>query len=240
MKYLWEQLSTPSEATAYPDSARPELLGLMDGTPRRALELGCHRGALGAAMKARFPGLHHVGLEINAEAAREARSRIDEVVIADFLAHDTASDPVFAQAFDTAVLADVLEHLYDPWATLVKLRSHLTTDARVYVSVPNVRNAWLIEQLIQGRWSYQSAGLLDITHIRFFTLTECQRMFTETGFAVETVVATRDPRVNLSGGFSGTTTLMAKDYALYNVDARMALELSALQFLFVLQPEALP
>lgn len=234
MKYLWEQLSAPAEATAYPDSARPELLGLMDGAPRRALELGCHRGALGAAMKARFPGLHHVGFEINAEAAREARSRIDEVVVADFLAHDTAADPIFAQAFDTAVLADVLEHLYDPWATLVKLRRHLTPDALVYASVPNVRNAWLIEQLIRGNWNYQSAGLLDITHIRFFTLAECRRMFAQTGYEVKNVVATRDPRVNLRGEFSGPTTLMTKDYALYNVDAAMAQELSALQFLFVL------
>jgi SAM-dependent methyltransferase len=234
MKYLWEQLATRLEATAYPDSARPELLGLMEGAPCRALELGCHRGALGAAMKARFPGLHHVGFEINAEAARDARSRIDDVVVADFLAHDTTSDPLFSQAFDAVVLADVLEHLYDPWATLVKLRRYLTLDGRVYVSVPNVRNWWLINELVQGRWPYQEAGLLDITHIRFFTLAECRRMFAETGYSVLKAAVTRDPRVTVGSGFSGISTLVTKDMALYNVDVAMAQELSALKFLFVL------
>ena len=100
--------------------------------------------------------------------------------------------------------------------------------------MPNVRNLWLIDQLVQGRWSYQREGLLDVTHIRFFTLAECGRMFAETGYRIEKVVATRDPRVSLPGQFQGATTLMTPHLALHQVDATAAAELSALQFLFVL------
>jgi O-antigen biosynthesis protein len=120
---------------------------------------------------------------------------------------------------------------------LVKLRTCLTPDAHLYVSVPNVRNWWLINELIQGRWNYQTAGLLDVTHIRFFTLAECRRMFAETGYRIEQALMTRDPRVALTGNFLEPVTLMTPDFALYNVDAAMAQELSALQFLFVLRPD---
>jgi hypothetical protein len=84
VKYVWETLSVPPSAESYPDSARPELLALIERAPRRVLELGCHRGALGAALKDRFHGLYHVGFEINAAAASQAAQRVDEVLVADF------------------------------------------------------------------------------------------------------------------------------------------------------------
>jgi 2-polyprenyl-3-methyl-5-hydroxy-6-metoxy-1,4-benzoquinol methylase len=132
------------------------------------------------------------------------------------------------------MLADVLEHLYDPWANLVKLGRHLAPGGKVYASIPNARNYWLISELVQGRWTYQSAGLLDVTHIRFFTLRECQRMFAETGYQVEKIVSVRDPRVTLEGQFKAPVTLMDKWFSLHDVDQQTATELATMQFLFVL------
>ena len=102
------------------------------------------------------------------------------------------------------------------------------------ISVPNARNYWLISELIKGNFTYQTAGLLDVTHIRFFTLRECQRMFAETGFHVEKIVSVRDPRVHIEGEFKAPVTLMDKWFSLNDVDAQTARELSTLQFLFVL------
>ena len=74
IRFVWELLPAHGEAAHLGDSPRQELVDLVTGEPRRALDVGCHRGALGAALKQRFPGLHCTGIELNpvtAEAARE-------------------------------------------------------------------------------------------------------------------------------------------------------------------------
>lgn len=240
IRFVWELLSKKGDAAFYPDSARPELVNLVERPPRRALEIGCHKGAMGAAMKTKFPGLHYTGLEINAETAAIAAGRIDTVVSEDLLTLDTDAHPAFAEKFDALLLADVLEHLYDPWRLLQKCGTLLTPDAKIYASVPNARNYWLIGELIKGNWTYQPAGLLDVTHIRFFTLRECQRMFAETGYAVEKVLSVRDPRVQLDGNFKQPVTLMDSWFSLHDVDAQTATELATLQFLFVLSRPGAP
>ncbi len=232
--FVWETLSHKGDVSNYPDSARPELTALMTGEPKRALELGCHKGAMGAAIKQRFSGLHYTGIEINPDTAAIARTRLDEVLCEDILLLDTGSHPAFSQPFDTLLLADVLEHLYNPWAVLLKLGRHLSPGAKVYASIPNMRNYWFISELIQGRWSYQTEGLLDVTHIRFFTLQECKRMFDETGYQVEKILSVRDPRVQPHGNFNTPLTLNNRWFALHEVDKQTAVELATLQFLFVL------
>jgi hypothetical protein len=72
---------------------------------------------------------------------------------------------------------DVLEHTYDPWKTMLTLRNLISERAQLVVSLPNVRNVPLIQDLISGYWRYRRTGLLDITHIRFFTYSDMCRMF---------------------------------------------------------------
>lgn len=234
IRFVWELLSYDGDTSFYPDSARPELVNLVETVPRRAFELGCHKGAMGAAMKTRFPGLHYTGLEINPKTAAVARERIDTVIEQDLLTIDPDAHEAFREPFDAVMLADVLEHLYDPWQALQRVGHLLAPGGKVYASVPNARNYWLISELIKGNFTYQPAGLLDVTHIRFFTLRECQRMFGETGYHVEKIVSVRDPRVHIEGEFKSPVTLMDKWFSLNDVDAQTARELSTLQFLFVL------
>lgn len=234
IRFVWELLTANGEAAHLGDSPRQELVDLVTGEPRRALDVGCHRGALGAALKQRFPGLHCTGIELNPVTAEVARERLDRVVTADVETLDLETQPELAEPFDALFLSDVLAGLRDPWRTLMRLSGLLEPDARIYASVPNARNYRVISELVKGHWTYQPSGLLDVTQLRFFTLSECRRMFAETGYRVEAVGAVRDPRVQLDGPFRAPVTIMDKWFALHDVDAQMAMELSTQRFLFVL------
>jgi 2-polyprenyl-3-methyl-5-hydroxy-6-metoxy-1,4-benzoquinol methylase len=137
-------------------------------------------------LKEQFPGATVVGIDANRAAAGVAATRLDRVICArlddlDFGAHGLAE-----HEFDTVIVADILEHLVNPWRVLERLRPLLAPQGQLLASIPNVRNLALVSDLLQaGRWSYDIAGLLDITHLRFFTLFEIERMFEETGYRAE-------------------------------------------------------
>lgn len=183
------QTSLDFEAQAaehYLDYVNPAVLQMIDGAPRKVIDLGCASGALGAALKARHPGAHVVGVEAGRHAAERAASRLDRVVRARLEALDLAAEGFGAGAFDTVIAADVLEHLVNPWQLLVSLKPFLAPGAQVIASIPNVRNLWLLSRaLSEGRWEYTERGLLDVTHLRFFTLEEMRRLFEETGYRPE-------------------------------------------------------
>ena len=170
----------------YLDYVNPAVLQMIAGTPRRVLDLGCASGALGAAIKERHPGAHVVGVEAGRAAAERAASRLDRVVQGRLEALDLAAEGFTAGTFDTVIAADVLEHLVNPWQLLVSLRPFLVPGGQVIASIPNVRNLWLLSRaLLEGRWEYTERGLLDVTHLRFFTLEEMRRLFEETGYRAE-------------------------------------------------------
>lgn len=168
-------------ADEYFEFTRPELRALVPQTARRVLDVGCGAGALGAALKAERPGLEVVGLEGFPEAAERARARLDDVYHLDLDALDAL--PADAGTFDAMVFGDVLEHLRDPARLLRTLRGALAPDGVIVCSIPNVKH-WTVVMplLVHDRWEYQDAGLLDRTHVHFFTLEEIDRMLKECGF----------------------------------------------------------
>jgi 2-polyprenyl-3-methyl-5-hydroxy-6-metoxy-1,4-benzoquinol methylase len=174
------------DAAHYQDVVNTGLFGAIAGVPRRVLELGCAGGAFGAALKARYPGATVTGIEAGRAAAAIAATRIDRVICSRIEEVDFAAEGLAPGEFDTLIAADVLEHLVNPWEALVRVRPLLTRDAQIVASIPNVRNAILLAALaVNGRWQYRERGLLDITHLRFFTLEEIRRMFEETGYRYE-------------------------------------------------------
>ena len=89
--------------------------------------------------------------------------------------------------------ADVLEHLRDPEAVLLALKPFLTPNATIVTSIPNVRNLGVLQSAVEGNWTYQAAGILDRTHLRFFTLREIRSMFQRLGYDVEYTAGVNDP-----------------------------------------------
>jgi O-antigen biosynthesis protein len=187
-------MSDENAPAAYYENARLALLDLLPAAPRRLLDVGCGNGATGAAAKARWPQLTAIGIEMVPEAAQRAAERLDRVVIGSAETLDWEKESI--AGIDAVLLADVLEHLVDPWRFLKQLRTALSADAVVVASIPNVANFWLLEELASGRFDYAAEGLLDSTHLRFFTRATISRMFDDAGFAIERWDRTPDGRVD--------------------------------------------
>jgi SAM-dependent methyltransferase len=179
----------------YYNTFNPTLREVLARAPRRILELGCSAGKLGEFIREKFPDAHHTGIEINAEAAAIARTRIARVIEKRLEDIDFAAEGIAPGSIDTFIACDVLEHLYDPWRALLRVRPLLTDDAQVAVSLPNVRNLMVAAELHnEGTWRYTPDGLLDVTHIRFFTLRDIFQMMDETGYQVVHVKSNIDAR----------------------------------------------
>jgi 2-polyprenyl-3-methyl-5-hydroxy-6-metoxy-1,4-benzoquinol methylase len=156
----------------YFEHTRPELRALVPASATRVLDVGCGGGALGAALKAeRGPAVEVLGLEGFPEAAARARERLDDALCLDLDA--LTALPPEAGTFDAMIFGDVLEHLLHPVRLLEALLPALRPDGVLVFSVPNVKH-WsvLFPLLVRDRWTYEDAGLLDRTHVHFFTLEE--------------------------------------------------------------------
>ena len=189
---------------AYYDRVRDELLDMIEIPPRAVLDVGCGGGATDAELKRRFPGAHVTGIETVAAAAERAAARLDRVIRADVQTLDFAAAGIAAGTLDLVIVADVLEHMYDPWHTLERLRPLLAPNGRLLASIPNVRNLWLLEKIVRGGFDYRDEGLLDITHIRFFTVAEMRALFADTGFTVERI------RCNIDGNLPERRTPLGR------------------------------
>jgi 2-polyprenyl-3-methyl-5-hydroxy-6-metoxy-1,4-benzoquinol methylase len=136
----------------------------IDKAGMRILEVGCSSGYVGATFAAR--GHHVTGVEIDPVAADAARAVLQEVHTGDvetfFAAHPD-------RRFDAILLGDVLEHMADPMATLGRCAERLAEDGVVAISLPCITHGSIRAMLLEGRWDYADYGLLDRTHLRFFS-----------------------------------------------------------------------
>jgi GT2 family glycosyltransferase/tetratricopeptide (TPR) repeat protein/2-polyprenyl-3-methyl-5-hydroxy-6-metoxy-1,4-benzoquinol methylase len=173
-------LGRPAFDPGYFEFDRPELVAMVPGDARDVVDVGCGAGRLGAAIKARQE-CRVVGIEHNPAAAAAARSRLDLVVEGDAESLDWQFP---AHSFDAVVCGDVLEHLRDPLAFLRRVRTWLRPSGSLVASLPNVRHHSVVRGLLGGDWTYEPAGLLDHTHLRFFTRREVEKLLFRAGFEV--------------------------------------------------------
>ena len=171
-------------AEKYDDQPRMEVIGLIDKPPERVLEIGCGAGATGLAIKQKYPGTIYIGVEIDEKAAQKAGACLDRVICGDIEKMVPGDLDLPGGSVDLVIGNDVLEHLYNPWKALHTLYDCLGAGGRIIASIPNVQNLGVVMNLIGGNWTYAPHGLLDATHIRFFTLREIQRMFECGGFTI--------------------------------------------------------
>ena len=232
-------------ADHYKDNVNRPLLELVEGTPRRVLELGCAMGHCGEVLKAKYPGVSVVGIDANRAAAQAAERRLDRVICGRLEEIDFAAEGIEPRSFDVVIVADILEHLVNPWRTLEQLATGLMTpNGQLLVSLPNVRNLTLLSDALQnGRWTYRAQGLLDITHLRFFTFTEMRVMFEETGFRAEkfgVIISRHLNELYNTHGKSPSATVQFGRLTLSGVTPPELLELCAEQFLFRCRPVSAP
>jgi SAM-dependent methyltransferase len=140
-------------------------------------------GAVGQALRQSFPECVLWGCEINSSAAQIACEHFDYVINRNI--EELSWDEDFkSRSFDLVCLLDVLEHLVNPWKVLKGLKEVISQDAHLLVSLPNVSNLFLLQDAFRGHWRYRRMGLLDFTHLRFFTDYDARKMFYQTGYRV--------------------------------------------------------
>lgn len=133
----------------------------------RALDIGCAAGRLGGQLQAAGIISFCDGIEPHPAAASTAASQLQRVWNRDFV--DALSEVTW-EDYDLFILADVLEHLLDPWRSLRDLHDRVRPGARLMVSVPNIRHYSVsLPLLFLGRFDYVDAGIMDRTHLHFFT-----------------------------------------------------------------------
>lgn len=169
--------------------ARKEIEPLLPKKCDRVLEIGCGSGATLGWLRQQKGATHTVGVEIAESAAKTARNVVDEVYCLDFEHHDLPGDD---QQFDLILCLDVLEHMVDPWAVIDRLASrYLDTGGALVVSLPNVRHySVVLPLLFGGRWDYEDAGLLDRTHLRFFTKASAKALLSHPLLTLRSCTAT--------------------------------------------------
>ena len=171
-----------------PHSSHSVILArLGEGRGRKALDVGAADGFLSERLTAQ--GWTVTALERDPALAARAHGRCKEVVIADL---ETAP-PLLNGPFEAIVFGDVLEHLGDPRTALVALNRTLAPGGMVIVSVPNVAHLWVRLSLLVGRFDYGERGILDRTHLRFFTRRTFVAFLREAGLAVTELQVTPVP-----------------------------------------------
>jgi 2-polyprenyl-3-methyl-5-hydroxy-6-metoxy-1,4-benzoquinol methylase len=196
---------------SYAEDVRSAPLSLLTPPLGRVLDVGCARGGGAALLRARGAS-YLAGVEVDPEQGEHARSAYDEVVIGS--AEQVL--PWEPGSFDVVLCYDVLEHLYDPWATLRRLSGLLTDTGTLHVSIPNARHwrMWF-PLVVRGRFAYAPHGLRDVTHIRFFTRRDAVDMVGAAGFQVTSVAYPRPHRPVKRFGFAVTRGRLAEFMTLH-------------------------
>jgi len=182
-------MNTGTKAPEYYGRPRREMVSRVPREAALVLDVGCGAGAFGAGLKAEWAQAGRPlvvwGIEMDPVAAARATEVLDRVVIGEAGAM-LANLP--AGRFDVVILNDILEHVIAPEDLLRGIRPLLSPGGRIVSSVPNVRHfPNVVNLVVHGRWDYTDEGILDRTHLRFFTRSSMLSLFAECGFAVESV-----------------------------------------------------
>lgn len=211
--------------TGYYDCVRSDVRAVIPAGARRVIDVGCGSGGLGAALKRERPHTEVRGIEIVPEQAQRAKGVLDDAVCASAEAPPPSAWP----APDCVIFADVLEHLVDPWTVLEAWRARITPGGWLVASIPNIGHRTVMRGLFGGTFRYEAAGILDRTHLRFFTRSSALELVTRAGFRVVSLTPLRD-----RDGAASRLAQRAHDVLSRPVLA-FAADLDTVQFLIVAQ-----
>lgn len=161
----------------------PDILKIMPDNLRRVVEVGCSGGALAKAYAGINPDCIYTGIEIDPDYAAVAKAFCNEVICGNI---ENFAEQQFLQLFpsDCWIFGDTLEHLYDPWALLQRIKPQLSPDAQIIACIPNAQHWSIQANLCGGLFRYEDQGLMDRTHIRWFTRITMIELFESTGYKI--------------------------------------------------------
>jgi O-antigen biosynthesis protein len=170
-----------TEFDGSPGSTHNLVVGLVE-PGSRVLEFGCATGYMSQVLHDRL-GANVVAVELNAEAAQLAAVHCDRILVGDAEELDLEAE-LGGERFDAVLFADVLEHLRDPAALLRRVRQFVAEGGVVIASIPNIAHASVRLALLGGSFRYREQGLLDESHLRFFTREGVQDLFESSGYLI--------------------------------------------------------
>ena len=206
---------------------RPEVRALIPQGAERVLDVGCAGGGLGRAIKQAKPTVVVDGVEVVERAARHADEHLDQVFTGPV---EQVVPRLEDGRYDAVVFADVLEHLVDPGVVLDAIKPKLSDDGVLVISLPNVRHWSVVGPLLEGRFTYEDAGILDRTHLRFFTRASIQDLFAAHGYDIVEMKQVR------FGGAAPASVVEALAHAPVNTGT-LADESGVYQYLLVARPQ---
>jgi 2-polyprenyl-3-methyl-5-hydroxy-6-metoxy-1,4-benzoquinol methylase len=172
------------QQTPIHDQHNPELLALIPLQTKNIIEIGCSSGALAREFKKNSSGCHWLGIEIDSTYADMAKRYCDKIIVLNI---ESATEGFWEETknADCWIFGDVLEHLKDPWKILKLIRANISNTGSVVACIPNAQHWTLQAKLSIGDFRYEDSGLLDKTHLRWFTRQTIIEMFDQAGFQIE-------------------------------------------------------
>ena len=230
-----------NKKNSYYGFARPEVVeGIIKNKipAGKVLEIGCAGGATGKYLKERLSVQYYVGIDISPEAADIAKKHLDKIIVANIEETDLASEYGLKRGeFDLLLSLDVLEHLYNPWDALADLSSYVKPGGYVVASLPNIQNITIVQDLIKGIWQYQDAGILDATHLRFFTLDEAKKMFSGAGLAIKSIEHVLNPSLDMAKLNESGNKYHEGNLEIANLNKNELIHLFTYQYILIAQKE---
>ncbi len=169
---------------SYYNLVREEILNLIPSSTKRLLDIGCGMGAISSMAKKKFNIEEVIGIEKFENAASVASTKLDKVICGDV---ESLQLEFSNNYFDCILCADIFEHLINPENVIKKLHGLLSDNGVMITSLPNIRHVVPLLKIIFNRLEYEESGILDKTHLHFYTLHTMKKMFSETGFEIQKI-----------------------------------------------------
>ncbi|MEH6820656.1 MAG: class I SAM-dependent methyltransferase [Dietzia psychralcaliphila] len=179
-------MSDLPQSDVYGFNRRPEMGKFIPGGASSILEVGCASGGFALTIRdelgsdCKVFGIDAVEHQVESARALGAFDHVDHGYFPGGLSSQS-------RRYDVIVFNDVLEHVVDPWELLRSAREYLSPGGQIVASIPNVQFLPNVVGLLRGRWEYVNEGILDRTHVRFFTRSSMVALFEEAGFGVQSI-----------------------------------------------------
>lgn len=171
----------------YYSNSRNDMLNFIEADRSeniKVLEVGCGCGATLSKIKYLWPNAEVAGIELLDNVARIGANNYD--IIQGNI--ETMQLNYQKEYFDYVIFGDVIEHLFNPEETLKKIRAYMKNGGHLIISIPNIMNITVLLPLLRGEFRYMDYGILDKTHVKFFTIKSAVEMINKCGFKSESYV----------------------------------------------------